>query len=115
MKMKQDKAFLGSLTILTSSKIAHLIDEVSDEYRPAMDGVYDEDGEIIFEPEHSCFLSEGKEVFPTFTLPCLNDIVGREDTVVRAMLEGAKHGRTPKQTLKVWSRADFLQADVVVE
>lgn len=100
---------------LTSTKVAHLVDEVSDEYRPAMDGVYDEDGEIIYEREEACFLRDGKEVVPSFTLPCLNDIVGREDTVVRAMLEGAKHGLTPKQTLKVWSRADFLQADVVVE
>jgi len=100
---------------LTSTKIAHLIDEVSDQYRPAMDGVYDEDGETIFEPEHSCFLRDGKEVFPTFTLPCLHDIVGTEDTVVRAMSEGAKHGLTPQQTLEVWSRSGFLQASVVVE
>jgi hypothetical protein len=100
---------------LTSTKVAHLIDEVSDEYRPAMDGIYDDDGETLVEPEDSCFLREGKEVFPTFILPCLHDIFGTEDTVIRAMREGAKHGLTPQQTLEVWSRAGFLQASVVVE
>lgn len=100
---------------LTSTKVAYLIDEVCDEYRPQQDGIYDEDGETIFESEPSCFLRDGKEVFPTFILPCLHDIVGTEDTVVRAMSEGAKHGLTPQQTLEVWARAGFLQASVVVE
>ncbi len=100
---------------LTSTKVAYLIDEVCDEYRPAMDGIYDEDGNTVFEPEDSCFLREGKEVVPSFVLPCLHDIFGTEDTVIRAMRESAKHGLTPQQTLEVWARAGFRQASVVVE
>ena len=95
-------------------KTLKAINEVAD-LIPAVDAVYDDDGNIVADREPEYWADKtGAEIVPDVILPCIHAWEGDAENVRRGLAACWALGVPAREVLALWGRCDWRQVSCVV-
>ena len=104
-----------TMTNTNTARKLFTLDEVAD-LIPAVDAVYDDDGNVIDdrEPEYWADKVTGVAITPDVILPCIHAWEGDAENVRRGLAACWALGVSAREALALWGRCDWRQVSCVV-